>query len=209
MAENVHLLEVPMNIPIDTIHQSTKAIEGLLGTNLLDIVPAYDSIGIFSKLAPDALIHLLENTHLENSAYSNTTTVQIIPICYELGLDLDLISAHSGLSIEQVINIHSEGTYRSLFYGFTPGFIYADGLDGRLACPRKENPRTHVAAGSVGIGGAQTGIYSLESPGGWNILGRTPLQLFDPNNDPPVIIDVGSSYRFKRISQKAFEEWGS
>lgn len=201
------LLEAPKDISIDVIHSSAKNIENILGQELLDIVPAYDSIAIFSDLEPSKLIQKLQNSKINKSEISIKSKILTIPICYELGLDLEHIGQHSKLSVDEIIEIHLARTYKSLFIGFTPGFIYADGLDQRLSCPRKDNPRTHIAAGSVGIGGKQTGIYSLESPGGWNIIGRTPMNLFKIDLDPPMKVEVGTTFKFERISKKEFESW--
>ena len=132
-----------------------------------------------------------------------------LPICYEMGMDLDRICKHTYLKSEEVISRHLKGVYRSIFIGFTPGFIYSDGLDSKLECPRLNNPRKNIPYGSVGIAGNQTGIYSLNSPGGWNIIGRTPIRIFDAEKLPPMLINVGTKYRFHQISTEEFESWGS
>lgn len=208
LGEKVILLEAPKGISIDTIHTSSHIIEKVLGSELKDIVPAYDSIALFTSVGLEDLGNRLNSPSTKFTNSVKRPTHLKIPICYEFGLDLVEISDYSGLSENRIIDIHLAGTYRSLFVGFTPGFIYSDGLDSRLACPRKANPRTHIPAGSVGIGGAQTGIYSLDSPGGWNIIGRTPMTLFDIRRNPPMTIDVGTTFSFERISKDAFESWG-
>lgn len=209
LGEEVILLECNRSVPIEKIHESTHALTIILKDQLLDIVPAYHSIAVFCSLSPDDLCQLLEGKFANANQSLSQSEIIELPICYELGIDLERISKHTGLSIEQVISLHLNSVYRSLFIGFTPGFIYADGLDERLSCPRLDDPRTKIPEGSIGIGGNQTGIYSLESPGGWNILGRTPEKVFDMNRKPPMLIDVGISYRFKRISKEEFESWGS
>ena len=209
LGEDVYLLQAPSDISIDSIHSTSHAIEKLLSKQLLDIVPAYDSIALFSKLSFDQIAKRLQNSKGIDSENSIQSKKQIIPICYELGLDLKHIGTHAGLSIDAVIETHLKGTYRSLFIGFTPGFIYADGLDLSLACPRKANPRTHIEAGSIGIGGEQTGIYSLNSPGGWNIIGQTPMKLFDHSQHPPMKVEVGTTFSFKQISKEEFESWAN
>lgn len=203
------LLEAPSDVAIAHIHQSTHLIESILGDELEDIVPAYHSIALFSNLDATALLSTLASADIRETTVPDEQKIVEIPICYEMGLDLEEVANHANISIKQLIDIHLSGTYRSLFIGFTPGFIYADGLDKRLACPRKANPRTRLPAGSVGIGGSQTGIYSLESPGGWNIIGLTPMQLFDVQHDPPMIVEVGTVFTFKRITKDQFESWGS
>jgi len=202
-------MQAPVNTPITSIHQSTISIEALLKEKLFDIVPAYHSIAVFTDLGISGLSNYL-NDHLLSPPKGDTQNQIVeIPICYELNLDLSAVSDHCGLSEEEVIDLHLRRTYRSLFMGFTPGFIYADGLAPRLSCPRRDNPRTKVEGGAVGIGGPQTGIYALNSPGGWNIIGRTPVKLFDLEKDPPVKVAIGDHFRFTRISLKEFEEWGS
>jgi len=207
LGEGVILLKGPTDIPIASIHQTTLAIEHILGVELRDIVPAYDSIALFTDLEKDVLLQKLAIYSKEAGKAQTEKHSFEIPICYELGLDLAEVCSHTGLSEREVIDIHLQGNYTSLFIGFTPGFIYADGLDSRLSCPRKSDPRTHISPGSIGIGGDQTGIYSLESPGGWNIIGRTPITLFDPDKNPPMTIEVGVEFSFKRISKQEFEQW--
>lgn len=200
-------MEAEGHCPIEKIHETTHLVEGILLDKLTDIVPAYSSIAIFTPSSVEEVMALLSNAEVgEVSNRQNVTQIEI-PICYELGMDLEEVAAHAILSVDEVIEMHLNAAYRSLFIGFTPGFIYADGLDDKLACPRKENPRTKIPAGSIGIGGAQTGIYSLASPGGWNIIGRTPVKLFDLNRTSPMLIEVGTRFTFKRISQEQFEEW--
>jgi KipI family sensor histidine kinase inhibitor len=114
----------------------------------------------------------------------------------EHGPDLDALAEHAGLPSRDVIELHAAGEYRVAMLGFSPGFPYLLGLDPRLAMPRLDTPRTRVPAGSVGIGGAQTGIYPQSGPGGWRIIGRTTLALFDPLHDPPTLLAPGDRVRF-------------
>ncbi|MEO9869038.1 5-oxoprolinase subunit B family protein [Ekhidna sp.] len=209
LGEQVILLKCPKQTPIEKIHESTHVIERELGQRLVDIVPAYHSIAVFTTIPLEELIDLLQKAQIKPSNNSSEKEHIELPICYELGLDIELVALKKGLKVEELIAIHLAGKYRISFIGFTPGFIYADGLDETLSCSRLENPRKKVLAGSVGIGGGQTGIYSLDSPGGWNIIGLTPVKLFDPVKQPPMMIDVGSSYNFYRITQEEFESWGS
>lgn len=128
-----------------------------------------------------------------------------IPVCYELGKELEQLAEMKGLSVSEIIEFHSKSSYRLHFYGFLPGFMYLGGLDKRLYTDRKSIPDRLVEAGSVGIGGAQTGIYTLPSPGGWHIIGKTPLNLFDIQKSPPVHPSIGDSIRFIPIDKEAFE----
>ena len=209
MKAGVFLLQAEETISVDQIHRTTRAIVDVLGPDLVDIVPAYDTIALFSPSSWNDIREKLKRSPDINLSFEAASKKIEIPICYELGLDLEQISKHTGLSTDAVITHHLAGTYRSIFIGFTPGFIYADGLDGALTCRRRTTPRKQIEAGSVGIGGTQTGIYSLNSPGGWNILGRTPMKLFDPAADAPMAVEVGTSFKFKRITRKEFETWGN
>jgi inhibitor of KinA len=121
-----------------------------------------------------------------------------IPVVYggEHGPDLEFVARHAGLTPAEVVRIHAAGEYRVYMIGFTPGFPYLGGLDERIACPRLESPRSRVAAGSVGIAGSQTGIYPIDSPGGWRIIGYTPLRLFDPFTTPPCLLSAGDHVKF-------------
>jgi len=114
----------------------------------------------------------------------------------DLGPDLESVASHCGLRVEDVIRIHSEKTYTVYMMGFTPGYPYMGKLDDALIMPRLETPRTHVPAGTVAIAGSQTGIYSIESPGGWNLIGWTPLKLFDPESDSPFLFAPGDEVKF-------------
>ena len=207
LGEHVHLLIAPKDISIDKIHESTFLIKKIFGNDLTDIVPSYHSIAVFVEKSVDGLITRLSKSEQLEIELTIAGDALEIPICYEYGLDLNQIAVSTSLSEEEVINIHLEGSYRSLFIGFTPGFVYADGLDDKLECPRKTNPRKRVEAGSIGIGGTQTGIYSLASPGGWNIIGRTPLRIFDQNRSKPLLVDAGTSFKFYRITKEEFETW--
>ncbi len=130
-----------------------------------------------------------------------------IPVCYDLefALDLEDVARHAHISPRQVVDLHSAAEYRVGCIGFTPGFPFLTGLPKTLATPRRATPRKEIPAGSVGIGGAQTGIYPLRSPGGWNLIGRTPLRLFVPARNPPVLLSAGDRVRFRAITRAEFE----
>jgi inhibitor of KinA len=121
-----------------------------------------------------------------------------IPTVYggEHGPDIDFVAEHSGLTVEGMIHLHSQATYTVYMLGFTPGFPYLGGLPDALATPRLKTPRQRVPAGSVGIAGAQTGIYPLATPGGWRLIGWTPVVLFDPTRTPPALMQPGDRVRF-------------
>lgn len=130
----------------------------------------------------------------------------VIPVCYEdeFAPDMDNVCKHSGLSKEDVIKIHSGRDYLIYMLGFLPGFPYLGGLDERIHTPRLESPRTTIPAGSVGIGGKQTGIYPLASPGGWQLIGRTPVKPYDPDREEPIIYSAGDYIRFKPVSTEEY-----
>jgi inhibitor of KinA len=131
-----------------------------------------------------------------------------IPICYggELGPDLAFVANYNGLSIDEVIRIHSSGDYLVYMIGFSPGFPYLGGLSDKIAAPRRATPRLNIPARSVGIAGNQTGIYPIETPGGWQIIGRTPVNLFRPNHKIPSLLRAGDRIKFKAISLEEYLE---
>lgn len=129
-----------------------------------------------------------------------------IPVCYDgpFGPDLEYVARHTRLSPREVIASHTRGKYLVYMIGFAPGFPYLGGLAKKLATPRKQNPRPRIPAGSVGIAGNQTGIYPIETPGGWQLIGRTPLQLFDPDREHPSLLQAGDLVRFVSISEEEY-----
>ena len=129
-----------------------------------------------------------------------------IPVCYdpEFALDLDRVAEHTKLSEAEIVDLHSSREYRVACIGFVPGFTFLAGLPKNLATPRRDVPRKEIPAGSVGIGGPQTGIYPLRSPGGWNLIGRTPLRFFEPTKNPPTLLCPGDRVRFRPISREEF-----
>lgn len=130
-----------------------------------------------------------------------------IPVCYggEYGPDIANIAEHAGLSEEEVIRIHSSRDYLIYMLGFLPGFTYLGGLDERIHTPRLANPRLKINAGSVGIAGSQTGIYPLDSPGGWQLMGMTPVKTYDPNREVPILVEAGDYIRFVPVDEAEFK----
>jgi inhibitor of KinA len=132
-----------------------------------------------------------------------------IPVVYggEAGPDLDAVAAHHGLSVEDVIGLHTGTTYRVYMIGFTPGFPYMGELPEALDTPRRDTPRTRIPKGSVAIAQRQTGIYPAISPGGWQIIGRTPLALFDPHKETPSFLTMGDAVRFTPVTPEEVAQW--
>jgi inhibitor of KinA len=133
-----------------------------------------------------------------------------VPVLYggEFGPDLQFVAQHNTISPEEVIRLHTSQTYLVYVVGFSPGFSAMGVVPPEIQAPRLANPRTKVPAGSVGIGGKQTGIYAVESPGGWQLIGRTPLLLFDLEKDPPSFFQAGDHCRFYAITEREFWDWG-
>jgi inhibitor of KinA len=181
-----------------------------------DIVPAYATLALHYDPAAmgagaspyETLCDIIANWLQTQSTVAAAVGRQIeIPVCYEgdFGPDLDELARAAGLSREEVTALHSAATYHVHMLGFVPGFAYLGGLDARIAMPRRDTPRAHVPAGSVAIAGQQTGVYPLDTPGGWRIIGRTPLHLFQPDRSPPSLLNAGDQVRFVQISAVDFE----
>ena len=178
---------------------------------IIELVPTYSAVTIHydpMQLDPDQLVSAIEAAGAESGeGTAREGETVIIPVLYgsEYGPDLDNVCQHNGLTPEEVIAIHSGREYLIYMLGFTPGFPYMGGMDERIATPRLKTPRTAIPAGSVGIAGAQTGVYPIQSPGGWQLIGRTPLKLFDMERAEPFLLKAGQKVIFKPISQEEFE----
>lgn len=185
---------------------------------LIDLVPAYASLALLVDpdagddplAAAETWLQAQLDQHLQASVDDGREApgrLVRIPVCYdaECGPDLAVLAEATGLAIPALVARHCAPEYRVAMLGFAPGFPYLLGLDPALATPRLATPRARVAAGSVGIGGAQTGIYPREGPGGWRLLGRTPLRLFDPLREPASLLAPGDRVRFEAISRRRFE----
>lgn len=177
---------------------------------LVEAVPTYRSLLLMYDpmlTEPQWLIKSLEALEEEASRAQVPEPRRLeIPVCYggEFGPDMEFVANYHGLSIEEVIRIHSDPWYQIYMMGFTPGFPFLGVLPEVLATPRLETPRLHVPAGSVGIAANQTGIYPISSPGGWRLIGRTPLRLFRPEQEQPFLYKTGDLIRFRPISEEEF-----
>lgn len=177
---------------------------------LVELVPTYRSLAVYYDpriLQRETLKARLENLG-ENLGTSGSEAGRVvsIPVCYggEFGPDMENVCAHTGLSKEEVISRHTGRDTYCFMLGFTPGFAYLGGMDEVLATPRLENPRTVIPAGSVGIAGKQTGIYPIDSPGGWQLIGRTPLAIFDPLRNPSTLVEAGDWVRFEPVAEAEY-----
>ena len=213
LGETAWLLEWPELSTADAFEAIQRALHCLTSqplTGQLELVPGFDSLTVHFDLGcaetPDPQALLAQLRAAENDVPAQPRLVTI-PVCYDLSLapDLEEIAHRHGLTVEDVVEVHSSAEYRVQMIGFTPGFPYLAGLPATLATPRRASPRLEVLKGSVAIGGVQTGIYPQTSPGGWNIVGRTPVELFLPHQDPPTLLQPGDRVRFDPISLAEFK----
>ena len=197
-----------------------EALARARAKGVTDIVPAYASVTVFydSALLADApggaydsVCRLMEACALKAKAATGAlgTKVVEIPVCYgdDYGPDIELVAEHCRISVDDVVSLHSGGDYMVHAIGFTPGFPYLGGLPEALRIPRRDSPRARVPAGSVAIGSSQTGVYPVASPGGWHIIGRTPMHLFRPHLEPAALLRPGDRVRFRPMSPGDFELW--
>lgn len=184
-----------------------QQIEGIV-----DMIPTYCSLLI--SYNPLVISYREIHERISSIARMDTKVESVrkrifeIPVLYggEGGPDLPAIASHAGLSEEEVIAIHSGRDYLIYMLGFLPGFTYLGGLDERIHTPRLPNPRVRIPAGSVGIGGSQTGIYPVDSPGGWQLMGITPVRTYDPGREKPILVEAGDYIRFRPVSAPEYEE---
>jgi len=205
----------------EATHRRVRAVVARLDRDkpagMIDRVPAFSSVTVHynpAVVAGDApydhfvasLGALLSN--VEDEALPPARVVEI-PVCYgdDLGPDITDVARQHNLSEADVVSIHSAAEYLVYMVGFMPGFAYLGGLDPRIATPRRSSPRKAVPAGAVGIGGQQTGVYSMVSPGGWNLIGRTPCAMFDSAREEPSLLSTGDRVRFRPISRTEFDDW--
>jgi inhibitor of KinA len=198
-------------------HQKVRRVAHLIDSGspegMVEYIPAfttvtviYDPLVTSYELFSKRLQTLLDQPPAESAALEDRRVD--IPVCYggDFGPDLDGVASHTGLSSAEVIAIHSEPEYLVYMIGFAPGFPYLGGMPERLASPRRESPRAKIPAGSVGIAGSQTGVYPIETPGGWQLIGRTPLRLFRPEKNEPSLLRTGDRVRFHAIEQDEYRD---
>ncbi|WP_187263229.1 5-oxoprolinase subunit PxpB [Pontibacter beigongshangensis] len=203
------------------VHKKVRAFAALLDENtfegFVELVPAFRTVTVYYnpwqvsqrgqhdpyQAVIDLLLPLLTKTHHQEEQPSRLVE---IPVCYggEFGPDLEFVATHNHLSPEMVISLHAATEYLVYMIGFAPGFPYLGGMNRLIAAPRHGTPRAAIPPGSVGIAGNQTGVYPLETPGGWQLIGRTPLPLFQPHHPSPCLLKAGDRLRFVPITQKEF-----
>jgi KipI family sensor histidine kinase inhibitor len=207
-------LIVRVDNSLGEILSTARKLEAAQLPGVVEVVPAFASVAVF----------LQSPAYLEGCAAAISAALRgrrrpaittraprsiEVPVCYdpEFAVDLEDVAHHCGFPPNEVVRRHVAACYHVRCIGFTPGFPYLSGLPTALATPRRSTPRTAVPAGSVAIGGGQAGIYPLRSPGGWNIIGRTPLRLFDVTREPAALFAPGDQLRFVAIAQEEFARW--
>ncbi|BDG35540.1 5-oxoprolinase subunit PxpB [Saccharococcus caldoxylosilyticus] len=198
----------------DYVHRVAVFLEQQKKDGIFDIVPTFSSVTVYyDPLVVGNYEEMCEwlRTELERveQVEAPPSRTVVIPVCYggEFGPDLEEVARFHGMTEEEVIAIHAQGRYRVYMIGFSPGFAYLGGLSPKIATPRRATPRTRVPAGSVGIAGSQTGVYPLATPGGWQIIGRTPLALFRPEHDEPSLLRAGDIVQFRPITEDEYRMW--
>ena len=212
---------------LDEVRRIFQLLQRAAIPGVIELAPAYTSVAVFFD--PDAILKTNRaargafewlGTRIHSAVAGvgdrrrgkrKTSRVIEIPVCYdrEFAPDLDDVAKHAEISAQEVVDLHSTSEYCVACIGFVPGFTFLAGLPRNLGTPRRDVPRKEIPPGSVGIRGVQTGIYPLRSPGGWNLIGRTPLKLFDPSKNPPTLLHPGDRVRFRAITREQYETFQS
>ena len=198
------------------VKQATDRLRRDMSDLIIDLVPSYTSILLTwdleqaDRFAIVRRVRAAIDSEDDGSTEGDSARIVELPVYYdrEVGLDLEDVCEHAGLSRDEVVRIHSEQLYQVYAIGFAPGFAYLGSTDERIAIPRKSTPRLKVPTGSVGIAGTQTAIYPSCTPGGWQIIGRTPQKMVDWDSDSLALVQVGDQVRFRAISRDEFLELG-
>lgn len=228
LGDNAVIIELGKEITIET-HQKVRQVADRLEMTsfswMVEYVPAFATVTLFYNpvqvinqedyhphtLPYDYVCSQVERffDRLTDKGTSSEARIIEIPVSYggELGPDLEYVAEHNRLTPQEVIDIHTSAEYLVYMIGFAPGFPYLGGMPKKIAAPRKNSPRTRIPSGTVGIAGEQTGIYPIETPGGWQLIGRTPIKLFQPEEDTPSLLQAGDKIRFKAISEEEYRQW--
>lgn len=219
LGDNSLIIELGLDISRE-IQQKVKKVSSFFEEKTFDwvietvsgfttVAVFYDPLKIKSDTLPYESVCEELKLHLEKLEVEEDSRPRIveIPVCYggEFGPDLEEVASHNGLSTEEVIDIHANGEYIVYMIGFAPGFPYIGGMSEKIAAPRRSNPRLKIPAGSVGIAGKQTGVYPIETPGGWQLIGKTPRKLFLPEGETPSLLQAGDQIKFVPISIEEFQ----
>ncbi|MBS7525447.1 5-oxoprolinase subunit PxpB [Fusibacter paucivorans] len=217
MTESESMLLIRWQSVIDVslnqqVHHTAQAIRTVFNESIRDVIPAYHSIAVIVDPLETSVSSLCDAVEaflltFDEVMIQHTIRKLYIPVCYEgdYAPDMDELSQYAQMMPDEVVKRHTAPDYPVYMIGFLPGFPYLGGLDEKLHMPRKERPRKAIAAGSVGIAGGQTGIYPLQSPGGWQLIGRTPIKLFDVAALSPSCIHAGDVVRFVAISEQDYD----
>ena len=194
------------------IRQFSSKLKQKPNAAVIEIIPAYASICVVYNPVIAAYGEMVkycaELLEAENTDEESDSMVFEVPVLYneQTGPDINFVAEHNKLTIDEVIDIHTSKPYLIYMLGFAPGFCYLGGMDERIAAPRQQVPRQKIKPGTVGIAGTQTGMYPIESPGGWQLIGATPLKLYDPKRNPPVYYKSGDYIKYKAIDEAEFEK---
>ncbi|WP_046174755.1 5-oxoprolinase subunit PxpB [Domibacillus indicus] len=209
------------------INKKVKALATKLQNDsfsgFIECTPAFSSVTVFfdpfvvkqaygeKEKTSFQIVRAILERMLKTFVEEKESTPQIveIPVCYggDFGPDLDFVAEHNGLSADEVIRLHASAQYPVYMIGFAPGFPYLGGLSEKINAPRRPSPRTSIPAGSVGIAGSQTGVYPISTPGGWQLIGRTPMALFRPDRDQPSVLSAGDIVKFAPITKEEYEQY--
>lgn len=202
---------------IQEIQKVIQRLQTIPFVGFREVVPAYNTITVYydpfdiKDLFPFQAVKKQLDTILQSTTPIKDVKKRYfdVPVCYEgeFSPDLDELASSKEISIEEVIHLHTKVVYDVVFIGFSPGFPFLSGLDEKLIFPRKTSPRLKVSQGSVGIAGKQTGIYPVDSPGGWQIIGRTPIKLFNFNHKNPTFFQAGDQIKFYPITRNEYFQW--
>lgn len=195
------------------VRQISALLEDKSPEWMIEFIPAFTTVSVFYdpcriiyKTAQAELVELLKQISEDQPAESRTVE---IPVCYggEFGPDLEFVAEHNGLSTQEVIDIHTSGIYSVHMIGFAPGFPFIGGMSEKIAAPRRNTPRLRIPERTIGIAGKQTGVYPIETPGGWQLIGRTPTRLFRPENEVPSLLRAGDQVIFREITDSEYRAW--
>lgn len=233
LGDSAVLVKLGDRIGLET-HRKVQLLSGYLDRHpfegMVEYVPAFTSVTVFydamklywnrvqarkksvdqEEIPFDIAVRILKDIveRLEVAGEYEPQIVEI-PVCYggEFGPDLEEVASRNGLTPDEVIRIHASGEYLVYMIGFAPGFPYLGGMDKRIAAPRRPTPRLTIPRGTVGIAGEQTGVYPMETPGGWQLIGRTPIPLFLPRQMPPTLLQSGNLVKFYPITRAEYDRW--